>query len=99
MTSTDRAGRIARSALAGVLLVNAVPHGVAALQGRRFPSPFATPPGRGLSTPLVNAGWSAANLVAGLAALPRRRSRRAAIVGAGAMGVFLAAYFGSLDLD
>ncbi|NQX15563.1 hypothetical protein [Rathayibacter sp. VKM Ac-2857] len=102
MTSSVRAGRIARSALAGVLLINAVPHGVAALQGRRFPSPFATPPGRGLSSPLANAVWSAGNLAAGLAALPRRRSRgegRGAVLGATAMGVFLAAYFGSLDLD
>ncbi|NRG40646.1 hypothetical protein GTU73_03695 [Rathayibacter sp. VKM Ac-2804] len=93
---------MARSALAGVLLINAVPHGVAALQGRRFPSPFATPPGRGLSSPLANAVWSAANALAGLATLPRhgtRGDRLSAVLGATAMGAFLAVHFGSLDLD
>lgn len=93
--------RTARAALAGVLLANAVPHGAAAVQGRRFPSPFASPPGRGLSSPAVNAVWSAANLAGGIAALPRgrrtARDRLALIAGATAMGLLLAAWFGRLD--
>ena len=34
----------------GALLVNAVPHFVNGASGRSFPSPFASPPGRGQSS-------------------------------------------------
>src|ERR671936_355894 len=50
---------------AGAFLANAVPHFVAGVQGRRFPSPFASPPGRGESSPVVNVVWGAANAAAG----------------------------------
>ncbi len=36
---------------AGAFLANAVPHFVQGISGERFPSPFATPPGKGLSSP------------------------------------------------
>lgn len=81
---------------AGVLLANAVPHGAAGVRGRRFPTPFASPPGRGLSSPGLNVVWSAMNAVAGVAVLGRRTSGREWLaVGAGGavMGVFLARYF------
>lgn len=39
---------------AGLFLCNGVPHTVAGLSGRSFPTPFAKPPGKGLSSPLVN---------------------------------------------
>lgn len=39
---------------AGFFLGNAVPHFVAGVMGQSFPSPFANPPGQGLSSPLVN---------------------------------------------
>ena len=51
--------------LAGALLVNAMPHFVSGVQGRPFPSPFASPPGKGLSSPVVNVSWGSANGVAG----------------------------------
>ena len=41
--------------LGGAFLANAVPHFVNGISGRPFPSPFAAPPGKGESSPLVNA--------------------------------------------
>jgi len=46
----------------GVFLANFAPHFVAGVSGRPFPSPFATPPFRGLSTPVVNVAWGLFNL-------------------------------------
>jgi hypothetical protein len=48
----------------GALLANAVPHCVSGVTGRAFQSPFATPPGKGLSSPTVNVLWGFANLAA-----------------------------------
>jgi len=48
---------------AGAFLANAVPHFVSGVQGRRFPSPFASPPGKGESSPTVNVIWGTANAV------------------------------------
>jgi hypothetical protein len=50
---------------AGFCLGNAVPHFVAGVSGQMFPSPFATPPGVGLSSPLVNALWGLVNIFLG----------------------------------
>jgi hypothetical protein len=47
----------------GAFLMNAIPHLVAVMMGQRFPSPFAKPPGKGLSSSLVNLVWGFANLV------------------------------------
>ncbi len=47
----------------GALLMNAVPHVVSGTMGRKFPSPFAKPSGRGLSSATVNMVWGFANLV------------------------------------
>ncbi|MCB9532326.1 MAG: hypothetical protein H6700_11215 [Myxococcales bacterium] len=46
----------------GVFLANFAPHFVAGVSGRSFPSPFATPPFRGLSSPVVNVVWGLVNL-------------------------------------
>ena len=48
----------------GAFLANAVPHFVSGMMGRRFQSPFARPPGEGLSSPTVNVLWGFANFVA-----------------------------------
>jgi hypothetical protein len=48
---------------AGVFLVNAIPHLVSGLMGRAFQTPFADPPGEGLSSSTVNVLWGALNLV------------------------------------
>ena len=50
---------------AGVFLANVVPHFFHGISGDRFPTPFAKPPGRGLSSPTVNAVWAWVNLVVG----------------------------------
>ena len=50
---------------AGAFLANCVPHFVHGISGDRFPSPFASPPGRGLSSPTVNVLWGLFNLVIG----------------------------------
>ncbi|MGC1415784.1 MAG: hypothetical protein WA817_10905 [Candidatus Acidiferrum sp.] len=49
----------------GAFLVNAVPHFVSGVCGRPFPSPFASPPGRGMSSPMVNVLWGFFNLAIG----------------------------------
>ena len=51
---------------AGAFFANTVPHFVHGISGNKFPTPFAKPPGRGLSSPPVNVLWSFVNLVAGL---------------------------------
>ena len=47
---------------AGAFLANAVPHTVAGMMGRGFQSPFAKPPGQGLSTSTTNVIWGFVNL-------------------------------------
>ena len=49
----------------GVFFANAVPHCVSGMMGRPFQTPFAKPPGQGLSSSTVNVGWGAFNVVAG----------------------------------
>lgn len=49
----------------GALLANAVPHFVHGISGDRFPTPFAQPPGKGLSSPTVNVVWALLNLAVG----------------------------------
>ena len=47
----------------GAVMANAVPHLVSGFTGRPFQTPFATPPGKGLSSSTVNVLWGCANLV------------------------------------
>ena len=47
----------------GAFLANAVPHFVSGMMGRPFQSPFAKPPGKGLSSSTVNVLWGFANFV------------------------------------
>src|SRR3984957_8882231 len=51
----------------GVLLTHAVPHFVSGVMGRPFQSPFAKPPGEGLSSSTVNVLWGFLNLAVGYA--------------------------------
>jgi hypothetical protein len=53
----------------GAFLANFVPHFVAGVSGRSFPSPFAKPPFRGLSSPAVNVLWGLLNLAVAYALL------------------------------
>ena len=46
----------------GAFLSNAIPHYVSGVMGRSFQSPFAKPPGKGLSSSTVNVIWGCVNL-------------------------------------
>ena len=59
--------------LGGALLANAIPHLIAGIAGESFPSPFASPPFKGLSSPRVNVAWALVNLVCAYLLLLRVR--------------------------
>lgn len=46
----------------GIFGANSIPHLVSGVMGRPFQSPFAQPPGKGLSSSTVNVLWGAFNL-------------------------------------
>ena len=50
---------------AGTFFANVIPHFVNGVSGNPFPTPFANPPGKGLSSPLTNVLWALLNLVIG----------------------------------
>lgn len=50
---------------AGMFLANMVPHFIHGVSGDSFPTPFANPPGKGLSSPTINVLWAIFNLLAG----------------------------------
>jgi len=87
---------------AGMLLANGVPHFVQGISGHRFQSPFASPPGVGESSPVVNVLWGFGNLAVGFALLGSFAPEGAqavaqwAAVGLGALvaAVALARHFG-----
>jgi hypothetical protein len=49
----------------GVFFGNAVPHFVSGVMGRPFQTPFAKPPGKGLSSSTVNVCWGVSNALVG----------------------------------
>lgn len=55
--------------ISGLFLVNGVPHFIHGISGNSFQSPFASPPGIGESSPLVNVLWGASNFTVGYALL------------------------------
>ena len=89
---------------AGAFLANAVPHFVSGMQGRRFPSPFASPPGKGESSPMVNVIWGTVNAVVGYLLLYRvgsftpAHSREVLVVGVGGflLALMLSRVFGQI---
>src|SRR5690348_18493137 len=86
----------------GAFLANAVPHFVNGISGAPFQSPFASPPGEGLSSSTVNVLWGFFNLVVGYLLVCRvgsfepRQTKHVVVVGLGilVMGVLLARTFG-----
>jgi hypothetical protein len=46
----------------GVFFANALPHLIAGVSGHELPTPFASPPFRGMSSSTVNVAWALANL-------------------------------------
>ncbi|MFZ1110547.1 MAG: hypothetical protein WAN43_19650 [Rhodomicrobium sp.] len=83
-------------------LTNAIPHFVMGATGHPFQSPFATPPGEGLSSAEVNVLWGFFNAVIAYLLLARvgnfelRKTLHALTAGLGAllMGILLARAFG-----
>lgn len=49
--------------VAGLCLANGIPHFVNGISGKKFQSPFASPPGVGESSPVVNVIWGMVNFV------------------------------------
>jgi hypothetical protein len=89
----------------GAFLLNAVPHIVAGAMGRPFQSPFAKPPGEGLSSSTVNMVWGFANLVVAylliccVGAFDLRSTADVVTLGLGMLliGLFLARAFGRFN--
>ncbi len=89
---------------AGAFLTNALPHLINGLSGNAFQSPFASPPGIGLSSAMVNILWGLFNLVVGYLLVCRvghfdlRDTRHALVFGAGVaiMSIMLAHAFAPL---
>ena len=46
----------------GLFLVNSIPHYLHGIFGYSFPTPFADPPGVGLSSPSINLMWALFNM-------------------------------------
>ena len=86
----------------GAFLANAIPHLVSGVLGMPFQSPFARPPGEGLSSSTVNVLWGFFNIVIGYLLVCRvgdfelRDTADVAALGAGALliAVFAARHFG-----
>jgi hypothetical protein len=89
---------------AGVLLANGVPHFVNGISGRKFQTPFASPPGVGESSAVVNVFWGLVNfvigylLLTGIGQFTYRPSIDSLVVGLGivVMSLFLSRHFGRL---
>lgn len=47
----------------GAFFANSLPHLIAGISGLPFPTPFASPPFKGLSSPVLNVAWALANIV------------------------------------
>src|SRR3954463_7225783 len=89
---------------AGAFLANFVPHFINGVSGDPFPSPFSDPPGKGLSSPVVNVLWALLNLVIGYLLFAGSRitaKRKAALVvffiGFALMSLNLASHFVNKD--
>ncbi len=88
----------------GAFLANALPHLGNGISGRAFQSPFASPPGVGLSSATVNVLWGFFNLAVGyllvcrVGAFDLRRPRHVVALALGVllMALLLARQFGRL---
>ncbi len=89
----------------GAFLANALPHFISGMMGRPFQSPFAKPPGEGLSSPTVNVLWGSFNIVVGYCLVCRvgdfelRDTADVVAFGAGALliALFSARQFGRFN--
>jgi hypothetical protein len=89
----------------GVLLINVLPHLIRGISGDRFPSAFAKPHGKKLSSPTLNVIWAFINLSIFLTILYFNQSSFTALyavimlIGAFIMAVYLSKYFAGKDQD
>jgi hypothetical protein len=84
--------------LAGAVLANAVPHLTNGVSGRPFQTPFANPPGQGLSSSTVNVLWGSFNLAVGyglLRAVGDFDLRNLADAGSVGLGALVLSLFGA----
>ncbi len=89
----------------GAFLANGIPHFVAGVMGRPFQSPFAKPPGKGLSSSTVNVLWGFFNFVVAYFLLCRigvfelRTAANLLVAGLGALliSLLLARTFGQVN--
>jgi hypothetical protein len=88
---------------AGAFLSNCIPHLAAGLRGEPFPTPFAKPPGEGLSSPTTNALWGSLNFFLGwgcLHAAPVEFGLNVSfllfVAGFVALAIFTASHFGKV---
>jgi hypothetical protein len=83
----------------GAFISNAIPHLVSGITGHPFQTPFASPPGQGLSPAVVNVLWAFFNLAVGYVLLLRvgkfelRNTKHALAAGAGAFLMALMSAF------
>ncbi len=81
----------------GAFLANAIPHLVNGMSGNTFQSPFASPPGQGLSSSTVNVLWGMFNLIVAYVLVARvgrfelRKTRHCIVLGLGALLIALMA--------
>ena len=86
----------------GAFLANTIPHLVNGISGNPFQSPFASPPGEGLSSSTVNVLWGTFNLIVAYLLVARvgrfelRSTKHVVVLGLGAllMALELARHFG-----
>jgi hypothetical protein len=86
----------------GAFLANTLPHLINGISGQAFQSPFASPPGVGLSSSTVNVLWGLFNLAVAYLLVCRvgsfnlRNTRHVLVLGAGVllMSLMLARTFG-----
>jgi hypothetical protein len=86
----------------GVFFANTIPHLVNGISGLPFQSPFASPPGRGLSSSTVNVLWGIFNLAVAYGLVARvgrfdlRQTRHVVVLGLGLLivALMLARHFG-----
>jgi hypothetical protein len=89
---------------AGAFLANGLPHFLQGMCGNKFQTPFASPPGVGESSALVNVVWGWFNFLVGGVLLwiffvplpPPPAVAAATMLGALAISVYLAYRFGSV---
>jgi len=87
----------------GAFVANFFPHFVEGVTGDMFPTPFADPPGQGMSSSTVNVLWALFNLAVGYfllrggkLSLPNQLTVLVAFIGFAAMAINLSVVFAGI---